>query len=39
MVKDDELLQSFKIWDKVSNITEKGFDSKPVYNGRYIKLE
>ena len=25
-----------KIWDKVSNTTEKGFDIEPVYNEIYL---
>ena len=28
-----------KIWDKVSNIMKRGFDSEPVYNGKYVKTE
>ena len=23
------------IWDKISNLLRKGFDSKPVYNDKY----
>ena len=33
LIKDDELLEKYnKIWDKVSNVSKKGFDSEPVYN-------
>ena len=28
-----------KIWKKVSNIIEKEFDSKPVYNEKYLKTK
>ena len=26
-------------WKKVSNIIKKEFDSKPVYNGKYLKIK
>ena len=33
LIKADELLEKYnKIWDKVSNVFKKGFDSEPVYN-------
>lgn len=28
-----------KICDKANSIIEKGFDSKPVYNNKYLKTE
>ena len=28
-----------EIWRKVSNIIKQEFDSKPVYNGKYLKLK
>ena len=37
-IKDEILLEKLnKIWKKVSNIIEKEFDSKPVYNENYLK--
>ena len=39
-IKDEILLEKFnKIWKKVSNITKKEFDSKPVYNEKYLKTK
>ena len=38
--KDDELLEKYnRIWKKVKNSIEKGFDSEPVYNEKYIKAK
>ena len=28
-----------EIWDKVSKVIKKGFDSEPVYNGEYIETK
>ena len=40
LIKDDELLKKYtEIWDKVSNTMKKGFDNKPVYNGKYLKTK
>ena len=40
LVHDKELLQKYnKIWDKISNLLTKGFDSEPVYNYKYIKTK
>ena len=41
LIKDDELLSEKynKIWEKVENITKKEFDSKPVYNEKYLKAK
>ena len=27
------------IWDKISNLLKKEFDSEPVYNDKYIKTK
>ena len=27
------------IWDKISNLLEKGFDSEPVYDNKYIRTK
>lgn len=33
LIKHDRFFETFdKIWDKVSMIIKKGFDSEPVYN-------
>ena len=38
MIKDQKFLEEYnKIWDKVSNIIDEEFDSKPVYNGKIKK--
>ena len=40
LLKDNELEAEYnKILDKVSNNTDKGFDSKPVYFEIYLKIE
>ena len=40
LTKDDELLKIYtELWDKVSNTMKKGFDNKPVYNGKYLKTK
>ena len=39
-IKDEKLLEKYnEIWKKVSNIIRKEFDSKPVYNEKYIKTK
>ena len=39
-IKDEILLEKFnKIWKKVSNIIKKEFESKPVYNEKYLKTK
>ena len=39
-IKDEKLLEKYnEIWKKVSNIIKKEFDSKPVYNEKYIKTK
>ena len=38
LIKDDELLEKYNtIWDKVSAIIKKEFDSECVYNKRIFK--
>ena len=33
MIKDIKVLGKFsRVWDKVSNLMEKGFDSEPIYD-------
>ena len=32
LIKNDELLEKHKIWEKVKNIIKKEFDSEPVYH-------
>ena len=40
LIKYDELPEKYnKIWDKVSNSIKKGFDSEPVYYGKYLKIK
>ena len=38
LIKNEKLLEKYsEIWKKVSNIIKKEFDSKPVYNDKYLK--
>ena len=37
-IKDHKLLKD-KIWDIISNSIKKRFDSKPVYNEKYLKTK
>ena len=38
LIKDEKLLEKFnKIWNKVNNIIWKEFDSKHLYNKKYLK--
>ena len=40
LIKDNQLLEKYdEIWDKVSNVIKKGFDSEHVYNEKYLKTE
>ena len=40
LVHDEELLKKYnEIWDKISNLFKKGFNSKPVYDNKYIKTK
>ena len=38
LTKDDKLLEKYnEIWENVKNSIKKEFDSKPVYNEKYLK--
>ena len=38
LIKDDELLEKYnEIWEKVKGSLKREFDSKPVYNKKYLK--
>ena len=40
MIKGDELFEKYnEIWEKVKNSLKRNFDSKPVYNGKYLKAK
>ena len=40
MIKGEKLFKKYNdIWEKVSNIIKKEFDSNPVYNEKYIKTK
>ena len=40
LIKDDELLEKYnEIREKVKNSIKKEFDSKPVYNEKYLKAK
>ena len=40
MIKGNELPENCnEIWDKVSEVIKKGFDSQPVYNEKYLKAK
>ena len=40
LIKDDKLLKKCnEIWDKVSKVIKKEFDSKPVYSNKYLKTK
>ena len=39
LIKDEKLLEKYnKIWKKFNNSIKKEFDSKPVYNRKYLKI-
>ena len=39
-IKDDRLLKKYdEIWEKVKNSIKKEFDSKPVYNEKYLEAK
>ena len=39
-IKDDKLLKKYKqIWNKISYKIVKEFDSKPIYNDKYIRAK
>ena len=39
LIKYDKIFKKYKIWEKLTNITYKEFDSNPVYNEKYIKAK
>ena len=40
LVQDGNLSKKYnKIWEKVSNIIKKGFDSEPVFNSKYFETK
>ena len=40
MIEDEKLLKACnKVWDKFSNIMQKGYDSESVYNEKYLKTK
>ena len=40
LIKDDKLLEKYnEIIEKVSKNIKKEFDTKPVYEGKYLKIE
>ena len=38
-IKDENFLEKYEIWKKVSNNIKKEFDSKCVYNKKYLKTK
>ena len=40
LIKDDKLLEKYnEVWEKVKNSIKKKFDSKPVYNEKYLEAK
>ena len=40
LVKDKEILKKYsEIWNKIKSLIKKEFNSKPVYNDKYIKTK
>ena len=40
LIKDEKLLEKYnEIWKKVSNVIKKEFESKPLYNEKYLKTK
>ena len=40
MIQDENLIRKYnEIWKKVSNIIKKEFNSKPVYNKKYLRTK
>ena len=39
MIKDEKKNKHMTIWEKVSNIIKKEFNSKLIYNKKYVKAE
>ena len=39
-IEDEKLLRAYnKVWDKIDNIIQKGFNSQPVFNEKYLKTK
>ena len=39
-MKDENFLEKYnEIWEKISNIIKKEFNSEPVHNKQYLKAE
>ena len=38
-MKDDELLDKYKTWEKIKNSIKKEFHSEPVYSKKYLKAK
>ena len=39
LIKNDDLLEKYNIWDKISTDVKKQFDSDPVYNKEFLKTK
>ena len=40
LIKDEKLIEKCnEIWEKISNIIKTEFDSKPMYNEKYLKTK
>ena len=40
LVHDKKLSTNYnEIWDKISNLFKKEFDTEPVYNDKYVKTK
>ena len=40
LIKDDELSEKYhEIWEKIKNSIKTEFDSKPVYNKKYLQAK
>ena len=39
LIKDDDLLEKYVIWDSISAGIKEEFDSKPVYNKHFLKTK
>ena len=40
LIYDEKLLEAYNaIWDKICNLSDKGFHSEPVYDNEYLKIE
>ena len=38
-MKDNELLEKYEVWEKVSNSIKKEINIEPVYNKKYLKTK